>query len=75
MSLRRTCDGCGARGVDLTERGIVRKLEFCETCLPVVDAYCQALDNAHEQCASLWRDLKAQAEIRARNQGVGELPL
>lgn len=75
MSLRRTCDGCGARGTQLQERGLVRKCEFCPTCIPVVDAYLAAVDHAHDCAATVFRDMRADAEVKARSQGIEELPL
>ncbi len=71
MAVRHTCDGCGAGGDAMTERGLFLKHEYCAACLPVVEAFMTARDLAHEAAADAYR---ASVDYAAEQAGLLALP-
>ncbi len=56
MSQITHCDGCGEVCESPTARGLQRKLDYCENCIPIVDDRADQMDTLHDRIAEQWRD-------------------
>jgi hypothetical protein len=53
MSTSTICDGCGTPG-KTAERGLIKKLDYCEACAAKVDLFLAARDALHTDTVKMW---------------------
>lgn len=66
MSIQTVCDGCG-KPAETQERGLIKKLDYCEKCVQSVDKYLAARDDLHTDLVDQWQEsliaLKAKYKV------------
>lgn len=53
MTTRTICDGCGTPA-KTAERGLIKKLDYCEECVKKVDLFLAARDALHTDMVKTW---------------------
>lgn len=78
MAVIVICDSCSKKvdaGTAHT-RGLVIQRQYCDECLPAIDAYMQDVDALHDELAAQWgqRLSALRMDIKSSMSPTGELP-
>ena len=75
MATQIICDGCQKPTDKAWVLGVVVKRDYCDECLPAVEAYLAERDVLHDKAASSWQKGLARLKAAAKKDRPGlELP-